>query len=207
VRKQLPIIITFLMAMAAFIPNVFNVGKDLNVRSNIDNLFLAMEAVTLVLGIINLSQIHSSNIRRRRAGWIFSLILLVAMYGYLILGIFEGKNGTYFNWIYNNIMTPVDNTMYALLAFYIASAAFRAFRMRSLEATVMMVAGIIVMLTQAPIGATIWSYIPVVGRWIMNVPNTAAMRAVQLGAALGVYATLIRVLLGLERSYLGGSGE
>lgn len=204
-RKEIPLIITFLMAMLAFIPSVFQI-TEFDVRGWVDDKFIAMECVMLLMGAINLTRIHASNIRRRRNYWMASVVLLVALYGYIFLGIYETTQGEHFDWIYMNILEPINTTMFALIAFYIASAAYRAFRVRSAEATVLLVAGIIVMLARAPIGEAIWSQFPVIGSWIMDIPNTAAMRAIGLGASLGGYATLIRVLLGLERSHLGGTG-
>ena len=205
-RKELPLIITFLMAMVAFIPSVFRIAPDTDVRAIVDQWFIVMESGMLLMGVVNLTRIHSSNIRRRRFGWETSVVLLVAMYGYILLGIYETTQGERFDWIYNNMLEPINKTMFALLAFYIASAAYRSFRVRSHEAALLLLAGIIVMLTRAPIGATIWGYLPEIGQWIMDIPNTAAMRAIGLGASLGGYAAYIRILLGLERGHLGGAG-
>jgi hypothetical protein len=94
--------------------------------------------------------------------------------------------------------------MFALLAFYIASAAFRAFRIRSFEAMLLAVAAVLVMLGRVPIGEAIWNGLPKIADWIMNVPNNAAKRAILIGAALGAIATGLKVILGLERNYLGG---
>ena len=204
-RKEIPLIITFLMAMVAFIPSVFQI-TEFDVRAWVDDKFIAMECVMLLMGAINLTRIHASNIRRRRNYWMASVVLLVALYGYIFLGIYETTQGERFDWIYMNILEPINTSMFALIAFYIASAAYRAFRVRSAEAAVLLVAGIIIMLARAPIGEAIWSQFPAIGGWIMDIPNTAAMRAIGLGATLGGYATLIRVLLGLERSHLGGTG-
>ena len=107
-------------------------------------------------------------------------------------------------------MVPLNASMVALLAFYIASAAFRAFRARNLEATVLLIAACIVMFARVPIGEAFWMLIFGDGKlgqfqnWIMNVPNVAGRRAIFIGAALGAVATGLRVILGIERSHLGG---
>jgi len=97
-----------------------------------------------------------------------------------------------------------------LLAFFIASAAFRAFRIRTVEAGVLAVAALIVMLGRVPLSNALTSWLPEWARlqslqeWIMVFPQNAAKRAILMGAALGVMATGLRVILGLERAYLGG---
>jgi hypothetical protein len=98
----------------------------------------------------------------------------------------------------------MQGTMFSLLAFFIASAAFRAFRMRSFEATLLAIAAVIVMLGRVPVGAQIWDKLPVISDWIMNVPQMAAKRAIMIGAALGAISTGLKVILGIERNYLGG---
>jgi hypothetical protein len=93
--------------------------------------------------------------------------------------------------------------MFALLAFFIASAAFRAFRMRNVESGLLLGAAILVMLGLVPIGRAISPMFPQIQEWIVDVPNNAGRRAIMMGAALGAIATGLRVILGLERSHLG----
>jgi len=66
--------------------------------------------------------------------------------------------GSYVKWIYQYIYTPLSATMFALLAFFVASASYRAFRIRNFEATLLLVAGVLLMLGRVPLGNT--TYIP-----------------------------------------------
>ena len=42
---------------------------------------------------------------------------------------------------------------------------------------------------------------------ILGVANTAGQRAIMIGIALGIAATSLRVILGVDRSYLGSGGD
>jgi len=164
--------------------------------------------------------------------------------------------GSLFYWMFINIITPLSATMFALLAFFVASASYRAFRIRNFEATLLLVAGIILMLGRVPIGGLIpwwvvsmmlmfgigaiaapfikerllllgligggfiiiiisgtflgWNQnppellsIPVIQDWIFAYPTMAGSRALMIGIALGIVATSFRIIIGLDKSFLG----
>lgn len=114
-----------------------------------------------------------------------------------------GKEGRVYTWLYDHVFDPCNSTMFALLAFFIASAAFRAFRARNTEAALLLGSAILVMIGRAPMGALISDVFPDMANWILDVPNNAGRRAIMMGAALGAVVTGLRVILGLERSHLG----
>lgn len=114
-----------------------------------------------------------------------------------------GRDGRVFVWIYDHIFSPANATMFALLAFFVASAAFRAFRARNVEAALLLAAAIFMMLGRAPLGRAISDVLPDVAQWLLDVPSNGGRRAIMMGAAIGAIATGLRVILGIERSHLG----
>ena len=66
--------------------------------------------------------------------------------------------GTMFKWMFTFMVAPMQATMFALLAFYVASASYRAFRIRNFEATLLLVSGIIIMIGRVPLGSSISSW-------------------------------------------------
>ena len=113
----------------------------------------------------------------------------------------EGLENILFKHFFSDIMVPLQSTMFALLAFFISSASYRAFRARNLLATLLLIAALIVMLrfTPGPWG----DLISKTSTWVMNVPNLAAQRAIIIGIGLGIVATALKVILGIERGYMG----
>jgi hypothetical protein len=173
-------------------------------KESITNGGIVIMAFTYVLGIYSIVSVNVARIRRGQ-DVVPKVALLAALALMVALGFWRGhEEGTPFNWLYLNLYVPLQATMFSLLAFYIASAAFRAFRARSLEATLLLVCAILVMVGRIPVGEKLWSAFPQVSDWIMNIPNLAGKRAIMIGAALGAISTGLRVILGLERSYLGG---
>lgn len=179
-------------------------------------------AFALVLGVGSLTRLHMHKIKRKAKNWPYSWAVLIPLYLLPIFallmpesmggGITQGMGGDrltqgVFDFAYLNIQVSIQSTMFSLLAFYIASAAFRAFRAKSALATVLLIAAIIVMLGQVPIGELIGSWFPKIGLWILRYPNTAAKRAIALGVGFGMLATQLKIIFGVERNWLGGAGE
>lgn len=159
----------------------------------------------VILGLISMVMVHTTKIQRKAPKWQYSFFALGGLVATCIAGFGWGtQNGSPFMWMFTNMQMPMSSTMFALLAFYIASAAYKAFRARSAEATVLLIAAIIVMLAQVPLGLKISSHLPDISQWILDVPNNAAKRGILLGIGLGSVATSLKILLGIERSYLGG---
>ena len=101
---------------------------------------------------------------------------------------------------------PLQATTFSLLAFYVATAAYRGFRLRSLESLAFVAAVVLVLLGQVPIGRYLGDLVPAAKDWILNVPSTAGVRGIIIGVALGTIATGVRVLMGFDRPY-GGEGS
>ncbi|WP_166823824.1 hypothetical protein [Thalassoroseus pseudoceratinae] len=123
--------------------------------------------------------------------------------------------GSPFWWIYEYLFKPLTATMFALLAFYIASAAFRAFRAKNVEAALLLGTAFIILLGRTYAGVWLTQWLPETSPFrienmsvfIGQVFNTAGMRAIMIGIALGVVSTSLKVLLGIDRSYLGSSDD
>ncbi len=94
-----------------------------------------------------------------------------------------------------------------LIAFFIASASYRAFRVRTKEATVLLITAVLVLLGKAPLGDALINGWGSVADWVLNVPNTGGFRAITIGAVIGAFATGFRIMLGLERAHLGGGAK
>jgi hypothetical protein len=122
---------------------------------------------------------------------------------------------TYYRWVFYSFFTPLSATMFALLAFFVASASYRAFKIRNAEATVLLVSGILIMLGRVPLGAYLtawtqkiswlsWLHLPTIQEWLYQYPNAAGARAIMIGIGLGIVGTSLRVILGIEKSFMGG---
>lgn len=214
-KREVPLFLTavigLFMILSFFVPHqLVSVPADF-----LQQCAVIVVAFGYVLGGANVLRANFDGIYKKQENWTFKVVLVAALLTTLVIGAVEGPGflsaGTRSKWIYDNLYSPMAATMFALLAFYIASAAFRAFRIRTPEAALLAIAALLVMLGRVPIGNLATSWVPIewlklgpVQEWIMDFPQNAAKRAILIGAALGVMATGLRVILGIERAYLSG---
>jgi len=190
-----------IMILQFFVPATQTMGET------IQEWFMIIASAAIFLGTINLIQVHMHKVRYKARNWKYSPVTLTGLAAMLVSGLFFGgiEQGGAFDYMFQQMVVPMGATMFSLLAFFVASAAFRAFRASNWRATLLLLSAFIVMLGRVPIGAMIWHKIPMVSEWIMQVPNLAGQRAVMIGAAMGGVATSLRMIFGIERSYLGGT--
>jgi len=245
-----------------------------NIQSFVDDdatqWYDILASFAIILGALNLMKLQIQKVVRKKKGWPYSLIaiggfIFAITAGFIVKGVDDSvavwgahvtTEGTVFKWMFDYMFTPMSATMFSLLAFFVASASYRAFRIRNFEATLLLVAGIIIMIGRVPIGSLISSwfvmyilvlalgiyvnfwkknkmitfgvvgiglaivtiagmmtgwpldkpgvfYLPVIQEWIYYYPNVAGARAIMIGIGLGIFATSIRYILGIEKSYIG----
>ncbi|MGV3719366.1 MAG: hypothetical protein ACO1SX_00535 [Actinomycetota bacterium] len=188
---------------------------------------------TFLLGVYNLTYVHGGNIRRRRVGWPNSLAFFIA---FLLMAVFAfwrdwriwfggqppplwvrdtnpahvARPHDVYTLLFDGLYRNLEATMFSILAFYIVSAAYRAFRVRSGEAGLLMVVAIILMLGQVPLGMALTNWIPADGQfgilrvetlsqYILTAINSPVQRAIGFGIGLGMLAMALRIWLSLER--------
>ncbi|MFO8070929.1 MAG: hypothetical protein R6V85_03545 [Polyangia bacterium] len=162
-----------------------------------------LNAFIIFLALGGLAAMHVRRVARRQRRWGYSLVTLISMLAMVIAGMAGGiQDGTVFADWFEYLITPIEATMFALLAFFIGSAAFRAFRARTTEATVLLVSAAIVMLGLIPVVEDGLPSLAAVSEFLLEYPNTAAKRAILIGVALGAIGVALKTILGIDRTIL-----
>jgi len=233
-RTTLPVVVAFISGIVMVISFFFNPERTFLGRLQDDILqwVTIVGGFTLVLGVFSIVRVNARAVKRRSEGWPFKLMTVVSVFamaipsmlptstssafGRLFYSIFPQSWGSLFgtgpnsiyDWLFNYVDSPMMETMFATLAFYIASAAYRAFRARSAEASLLLITACIVMLWRIPMGEAFLrlfsdSLPDYINMYVMNGFNLSVQRGIIIGAALGIASMSLRIILGIERTYMG----
>jgi len=157
---------------------------------------IILGAFAVILGFFNVLGAHVQRVRHKQTAWPYSLILLLFTLFVLAVGMIPSMSPL-FRDVFNAVQYPLQAAVASLLIFFVASAAFRALRVRSFESFILVAVALIVLLGQIPLAAELTT----IKDWILSVPAMAGLRGLILGVALGTVITGLRVLIGLERPY------
>lgn len=201
-------------------------------------------AFLLLMGVFSLVRMHSTKIIKQQKDWGFSICLLLAFLGMVFFGYWDWlqvqdpalalKLEDPKNWglaqygrdfLFNGVLQQMDAAMFSVIAFYILSAAYRAFRIRSVEATILLASAILMMLSLLPIIENGWGSMingmggfPESGKpsnqtqfflenfklseiagFIRRSFQGPSLRAIDFGIGIGAVAMGLRLWLGLEK--------
>ena len=212
-KKRLPLFLTLLAGLFPILSFFFRTPGNYLQQSTdtLEQWMLVIAGCALLLGVVNVFQMNLKKISGMQKGWINSIWLLLSLVIAGTFGLLDafGKQPftvdglPIYRWIVESVFMPLQATMFSLLAFYVASAAFRAFRARNVDAAMLLAAALIIMLGVNPATQRFLPFLSDWTNWIMDYPNAAAQRGIIIGAALGAASMALRILLGIERSYLG----
>lgn len=229
-KTKIAYLLTFLAGLLVIISEFIPHKPFGSMIDELENWFMIIAGFSIILGQINLFKVHFIKIRRKMENWPYYVVTLVSFVAMITAGMLWGTqtqkgilgNGERisafcgmkpFDWLFEFVYQHLSATIFALLAFYIASAAYRAFIARTVEANLLLISAIIVMLGSTSLGVMLTGWLPAklsflslpnIAAYIMDYPTTAGQRAIMISAGLGMIGSALRIILGIERSYLGG---
>ncbi|HWD38591.1 MAG TPA: hypothetical protein VG944_07060 [Fimbriimonas sp.] len=210
---------SFSFLIADAVPSVVNVSNILS-------------AVLIGLGIYSLLRIHLGRIVKQQKDWAFSLVLVVSLFTVAFFGYWDwiirqgptgGSLGAVPNdkwsfplyakdFFFEGFLQQMDSAMFSLIAFYILSAAYRAFRARSVEATILLLSALIVILASMGLIQSNWDNtidathigflknirLEDMRTWLNGTMQAASIRGLDFGVGVGLLAMALRLWLSLE---------
>lgn len=222
VRRHVPQAIVTLVILASIVFFYFFISREVAGQFGAADKALSDWAViitsfALIVGGIDILRFHL--IKVRKEGIVRAPFSVVAA-GMLVIMVIFALTGWYlsyadpaagvaittqpqFRWLYLNVYAPADAAVYSILVFYIASASYRAFRVKNPMALLLLATALIVIFGNTTIGGAIWPGFLSLRDWVMTVPNVAAFRPIIIGAGLGTIILGLRLLTWRETSWMG----
>ena len=206
-RSRIPLVLVFLtgtiMVAQFFVPHEYSEFAF----QYADDFVIVIGILAMPVGIVSLMSATVRKARSEPRERLYSLATIAGFAVMLIAGLkrdwFTGDSTLHAH-LFDSVLMAGQSTIFSLLAFYLASAAYRAFRARTLLAALLLVTAFVVMLRLIPLPEPLARWDAALVRWILEVPNMAAKRAIIIGVGLGAITYSVKILLGLERAYMGG---
>lgn len=202
-KTQGPIVVAFLTAIIVIVSNFVDMPELSQLSSDVKNFGAIIAGFALFVGLLGILQSHVNNVTKRKPLWQYSVMLVAVLALFIVVGLVYGANSSQFKWIYDTIYGPLTATTYSLLAFWVCSAAYRAFKPKTLESGILVLTGLLTFFGVQPIASVISPVFYDIQSFIMSVLNIAGTRGIVIGIGLGVIGFGLRVLLGWDRSWMG----
>jgi len=176
----------------------------LELRALILSWSILLAAIALLLGLVNLFQVHFKRIQDNSKP-VYSFVLLAGMLVAFFVTLFQGRQGVVADWLFNSIQLPIETSLMALLAITLTLAAVRLVQQRNDFASIVFIGALfLVLLGSAPLfGLELPIFSRALTPYINHVLAVGGMRGLLIGVALGTLTAGLRILLGSDRPFGG----
>ncbi len=203
-RRILPVAITLITGIVVLLGYLTSSEPLVRASNLLIEAAAFLASLALLIGAAHLVMVHG---RRALGGETpgearrgYSAVLVIALLGTFVVGVALPGSAT-LAWIFDHLYAPLQATMTALLAFFIVSGAYRAFRLGRAGGVVFLVTALFMFAAQLGSSQRLSPYIPALREWLLMVPVTAGVRGILLGSALGILAGSLRILVGVDRPH------
>ena len=197
-----PTVITGVIGVITFITFLLPSTVGVGLRTLLVQIAVIIAGVAVLMGFVRLISVHVQRIRRRK-GIVYSLFLIFSAGVTAIavaIALLSSDKGDIANaaktFVFNGVIAPMQSALGALLAVFLALAAFRMLRRRrTFGSFCFLLSALLVLITQVPIDVPALTTV----RHFVDAFTTGGVRGLLLGVAIGIVATAFRVLLIIDR--------
>jgi hypothetical protein len=144
------------------------------------------------------------SVQKRQKKWYFDAWTLIVMaITFLVYLSGQSLSSTQYTWLFETLYVSCQAAIWGIMACWLIYVPTQSFIFKKTGITIFALSALIVALgVQAPIGAAIWSGLPVIGKWLVDYPNNAVNWA--LGALNGIGGLMIglRIIRGKEKGLI-----
>lgn len=205
-KKDLPTLMIAVLGFAIVAEWFFPINELTALKT-----FLTQIATIITNGAVLLGTIYGVTneydaIRRKKtlAQYIesgsFFVMMLVMLVVIVMYGGMESFLKPEYRWFQYNIYQPQTSAMYAVMFLFQTGALYRVCRARSMESTVLLVAGLLFILASIPLFSSFVPGVSELGDFITRGPSLGGTRPTNITWALGATIVGLRALLGKEQA-------
>jgi hypothetical protein len=200
IRKYGPMFVLFASSFLTALAFFFPVPALNSIKSELGSWTVIIANMSTVLGLFYLSFSQYRMLERSLSGYFYFMVPYLAIIIHFAVAIaFPGyTNSAQYSWLFTKTYGAQKTMYFALPTFFLFSAAYRAFRVQSIETLALAVGGLLYILSLTPL--YVWLFPPIlpIGDWILSVPSKAGSRGAIVCIGLAAIILGLRAVAGKE---------
>ena len=204
-RKEFTVLVVAISFAIAFVPYFFDVPLLGTFSSKLTMIVSIVNAFAILLALYSQTRRNVSFIEQRIKGWPYQLWTVFLLYLCTFIGLYFGQTSPSFLFFQYAFLMPAGAVQYSILTFYMASAGMKAFRARSPQATLLIIAGILVLLGQAPMTGAFFPLGEDIRLYLTENFAVGTAKMFSISMVVGAIVLGVRILLGKEEQSIGFS--